>query len=669
MVRTSGHRTARTARTAPRALLPLFLALVLSACGDGEGGAASPPAARPAPVAAAPLPPVSRAEKAAFALERLTRGPLRRTGAFEIPSLHLLNLQHARRDLIALPDETVALLRDEDRRASLTRLTSAGEARPSWHSVLDVLLGLPVHPVDLALAWTEGVEKANDAPLHRRAAYALAATRDPKAAPRLLTLLRLRARDREVGRIALEALLALGDPWDRQALERVYRYGGSRTWGRVPLLIAGAAEGPAPTDLDADALAWWALLAETGAPVPFTDLDRVVRPAWAGLVLRLRDDVWPSERLELGLAQRFRRLVAPARVLEGSGGIPHRRDRTALLPPRGVQPGGGKTAAQARVLLAEAGFDAYVQAVRHDLRSRDVMLADIAAASRASGAADHAAELHAAVVDQYVASLGGFSSTDTTAAGGSLDRLAELRPEAAVAYAWTILEQARPWAAHEVPLKIAYEVLAEREDARLLETVSALARSPEAGEASVALSLIRWARDPRFVPAVLAGIASVPPESQALQRRLLVWLQTAPDAGLTDEAAEAFVRRYGTWIDETLDAEAAGLVTGLLDLGAPGFAAYAEGLRGPRRHVYLSGLLSRPGVVPPVLAEALLAPIDSDTSILERHAVWVAIYRSAPPEAAGYLVAARNRLTPQVRAETDDILEVVRHRSATPAAP
>ena len=117
------------------------------------------------------------------------------------------------------------------------------------------------------------------------------------------------------------------------------------------------------------------------------------------------------------------------------------------------------------------------------------------------------------------------------------------------------------------------------------------------------------------------------------------------------------------WVQEAPDASAAGLLTGLLDLGDEGAAAFARGLRGPRRRLFVEGLGTTSRPVPQEVALALLEPVNASTPVDERRAVWIAAYRTAPASAAAALADAIARMDPTVRAEARDVLDVVRHRA------
>lgn len=622
----------------------LAACLLLAGCGDGEGTAAYP---------VPDLPPVPREEKARFALDRLLHGPLPRTAAFAIPQLHAQNLEHARSDLAALKAETLALLADPALQEALTR---PGADRNPWHNVLEVLAGLETPPAGLLVAWCEPALEVSDLPLDRRAVRVLErAPHADAASALLLRFLERRPRDREVAPLALRLLAARGSPWRERALATAFRGGSRVLWERTATDLAAAEDGD-------DALAWFALLADTSGPVEVRGTGRTVDAAWYFARALLDEAVWPREVLALDAAGRAGRIVAPASALDAGGFLPEPPDASPVYAWRQALVTGRPAAANARCALALAGHAAFRQAVLDDLSSYDAMLEALARACPVTADAAEDLENARIVAELFLDDLRSGRRPDTTEVLGALATIAEAQPAEGVSALEQVLRTARPAVAYQKVIEGAHDLLRTLDADRLRSVARELALSEDAQEREVGLLLVRRGRDPRHAALLDELLAGAAPAERAALRRLAVWVWTAP-SGHDDQARAAFAERYARWVDESDDAQAQVLAPGLLDLGAPGAAAYAQGLLGPRRPVYVQGLLRRSRLVRVEVVEALLRPVDATTSPGDRHAAWIAVYRLAPPAAAPFVAAARMRLAPPDRVEVDDVLAVVRHRA------
>ena len=124
--------------------------------------------------------------------------------------------------------------------------------------------------------------------------------------------------------------------------------------------------------------------------------------------------------------------------------------------------------------------------------------------------------------------------------------------------------------------------------------------------------------------------------------------------------------QYVAWLSTMPDAEAATFATGLLDFGEPGHEAFARGLQGPRRLVYLQAWPRDSRVVPRIVAEAALAPVDRKTPPGEVAMLLSLAYSSFPDSAAGALAALEKRVDPSLRPLVAPALERVRFRAAVP---
>lgn len=651
-------KCARSPRSRSIALVLLAITLTAPSCGEPAGS----PSPLSAPAEILSLPPVTRGEKARFALERLLAGPLPRTSRFGIPRLHQLNLEHAQDDLVALADEAVTLLSNADARSRITH-PPRGDRNP-WHNVLDVIADLPGMPTGLVLAWCEPALGQNDLPLLRRAVHALAATNDVEAAPLLLAFLERRPTDRELAPRAVRALIAFGSPWGERALAIAYQGGDLGLWSKVPGLLAMQEPGGRSVLDTSDALAWWAILTGGSGPRQVRSTARNLVPAWYPARFLLDPAVWPREAGALDHALREGRALAPAGVSDAGGSLPTPTGSSPVLATFQVFLSGRASAARARCYLARAGHPAYVASVGADLTGSDPDLRYQAEHCLGDLSSPEALDDARASIAQLLRALEAGGAPPPTGAIPDLARLFAADSTEAAPLALDLLRLARPPDRYESLLEAAHDLLRVHDEDALRREVCKLARRDDLDDVALAIKLIRRARDPHYVPVVDELFAGATATRRKALCRLLIWLHSGGEKEVDEAARRAFVERYARWIAEAPDAEAQCLVPGLLDLGDAGAEAYARGLGGDRRRVYVEGLSQRAGLVPVGVAAALIGPLDEATPPARRHAILIAAYRTAPGTAAGYLAAARARLAPDVRAEVDDVLEVLRYRAA-----
>ncbi len=636
-----------------RLVASLTLFLLLAACGrETDPPAPRPPASAPERAVEA-LGEVDEAARAAFAMDRLLKGPLPRTGAFAIPKLHTLNLKHAEADLLALPQETLRLLDDP---AMRRRLTSArAGSQNAWHGILDVLKRIPDKPAELAIAWTRDARDSTDVPLVRRAVDVLASVDDDQARELLLSFLERRPRDREVAGVGGRALVQAGSPWRERALRLLYREGAITSWKTV----AGWLDGEEDAE---SALAAWALLAETGAPRPAAELHRTTHPLYYPARLLLDARVWPKETEGMGSSVLAGRLFAPAYVEDGGGFLPARAGSSALVETASLGLQGKLYAADARCRLAKRGYAAAVAGVEADLAGRDQDLAETARSCRLG--AQPLADIDAArdIIEQFFSALDARYAVGADGIAQALAVLASTDEKATLEVLVRVLEEARPRETYMPLLETVQDMLLGLDAERLRAWVAARLESTDPDEIVMALRLMRRTPSVAYVPALLEAEGASSGAMRNEFRRVLLWTHAVAED--VDEAARAaFVPRVETWIEPMADRALVALLPGLLDLGEAGARAYVKGLLGPRRRLYVEALLGRPGPMPLEVAEALLTKVDGATSSRERRQVLIATYMGAPASAAPALAAARARLEESVRAEADDVLEAVRHRA------
>jgi hypothetical protein len=648
------HRTGLSRAVALLGAVGLSLA---SGCGDD---AAPKPADRPVARPAAPrFEPSSDVNKARFALKRLTDGPPTRTLDFAIPDLDRLNVEQAVEDLAALPKETLDLLAQPELLARY-----AGPKTKNFdplHSILDVLASIDPKPADLTLRWVAPAAASSDIPLRRRAAMTLVTVRSPEAGPALLGMLERDPTDHAIAPGLLTALCALGSPWRERAVEVAYAEGSPDLWEGVTDSVGTALPGAATV------LAWWALLAETGGPRPVREsAQRAEVEPWA-LACAWFDAgamhlVPAAGDAENSVPRVYQTGPLGAVFADAVGRIAVPFSATTAVPLAAMSLTGRSPAADARCALASAGHAPAHASVLADVSSPDPVLRLTAIHCGAVRDRGVNSEEALADLDTFVAR----ARVGDVGLAGTLCRLAPLLAtlgETGVDRLFRSLREIRPPGPFLRDIDCVYDVLRGAEAARLVTEVEAMLASADPAESALARHLIQRSRDPAYLDALEAALPGADERVRSEIRRSLWWIATG-GTGVEPKWLEAFTKRYAKWVDDASDAQASALASGLLDLGEAGAAAYARGLRGPRRPVFVRGLTGASHVVPLEVAEALLEPLDRSTSVEERRACWIAAYRVAPASAAPALDAALRRMDPAVRGEAEDVLEVVRHRVA-----
>jgi hypothetical protein len=371
---------------------------------------------------------------------------------------------------------------------------------------------------------------------------------------------------------------------------------------------------------------------------------------------------WEAARAEID-AVATGPLAAESHRYDGT--LPVALAASSVLPLDVVTYDGRVPAAHARCFLAGRGHLPHRHGVDADVDAAEPSLRATARHCPAYRSPRLGSEDVVAKTEAFLRLLREGGSPDPEPAMQLVPRLSELEArgvELLVALLREVRPVSGPKADHRPLLETVLLVLEGVDPDRCVEEVARLlgpGASPE--EVDLARRFVRRSRKPDHLPALEAAIARSGRPPTADDMRLLWWLYSSGDA--EPARTEAFARSYGRWVGERPDAEALTHATALLDLGEAGAGAYAEGLRGPRRRIFVLGLLGLSRTVPPEVADALLEPVDARTPAPERHAVWTAAYRTAPPESADALAAALDRLDPAVRSEATDVLEAVRHRA------
>jgi hypothetical protein len=566
---------------------------------------------------------VSAGERARYWLDRLVRGPEPSVEAsFSIPDFHQGLLDDAIAALVRVPGPALDLLAEP---ALVARLTTSEDSNP-WYAILDVLGAIGARRPEVARAWAVPALSHPIVTLRRRALPILASLRDPADAPLLLEVVRGNAADRSLAPGALEALVRLGPPWDAKGLRAAFERGGADLWNRVPDLVTRALpEGAARGDL----LAWWACLAGGAGP-----------------------------------------LATPGTDLAGNAVLAPDPAAGPVVGPEHAKTTGQGPAALARAALAGAGHAAYVDALAADLDAGDPAAADRALlllAAAGDGRALRRARARLATglaeIAAPPAERGAPSDAEVAALLGALR--ADASEETTTLLRRTY-DEARPSSAYESSRYEAFSILSRRGVDRV-PSVEAALRGDDPGEAAFGVVVVRRSRDPAFRPVVRALLRDAPegPRRHSL-RSLRLWLETGALAkgGTPVEELAAFAREVAGWVEEGRGGE--GFATGLLELGPPGQALFAEGLRGPRRATYVRILAETRGTVPASVIEALLAPLGPETPEAERRQALVAAFKTAPEAAAVHLAALARRTRPAARPEVERVLRIVRHRTPAP---
>ena len=225
-----------------------------------------------------------------------------------------------------------------------------------------------------------------------------------------------------------------------------------------------------------------------------------------------------------------------------------------------------------------------------------------------------------------------------------------------------VLHEVRPLDVGRPVIEQAYDVMYQRsEDLRAV--VAAMLASDDPAATGVALHLIRRTRDPDYLDALEARYDATTDEGlRGVLQRTLTFIYSA-GANIEPARYQGFVARYLGWLEEATDERFVTMAPGLLDFGDAGAEAFAAGLRGPKRERWLAAWPRNRRLVPRVVAEASVEPVDRHTPPAVRNAILARAWSSFPEDAAPALEALRRRMPGELRGPVEAALERVRHRA------
>lgn len=249
---------------------------------------------------------------------------------------------------------------------------------------------------------------------------------------------------------------------------------------------------------------------------------------------------------------------------------------------------------------------------------------------------------------------------------GGVRRLVASLPNCTDPANWDLLKRIlrgmRPLTTCRTVIERAYDQMLPREP-ELVRLIEDMLLSEDLDARGVALHLIRRSREPAYLDALETWLdRTTDAQEIGLLHRTLPWMYSRGRSIEPDRYAR-FVRRFVGWLAEMPDRGAAALATGLLDFGDAGAEAFSRGLQSERRAVFLAGWPRDKRIVPRMVAEAALAPVDAHTPVAEVAALLGLAYESFPESAASALAAMAERASPQAAALVEPILERIRHRA------
>ncbi len=633
----------------------VLLALLMVCAGCGEDPPPPKPVELPAPVVEA----VPHEKRVLYALERLESGPAPLAG-LRVKDIHRRNLELAEDDLLGLERLAQKHLAEPERIARVTGM--ARRNADPWHNVLRVLQGMEKHPAELILAWTRPVL---DAPaglvtLRLEAARVLATVREPEAAELMLALFQRDPASRELSTIAFSALLQHGGEARTQALDVALRRGSPELWADAWMRIGSLVP---PGELDhavADVLTWWSGLTLGSGPRLPTTLPHVKDYPWA--VARLAVDEAVPGRAD---GKRADLVYGPiASTLTHGGGV-YATDPTQEItfPTYAYLFTGKMPAGESRCVLARWEFAPYVAAVDADLLLQDI---------------DDA--LYYAAKHCMLGPVTGDDADVRRELALELDRGApwdntRIRRVQLLMSSFTSCDDPATWSLHERvlfgmhPLDVCRPAVEQAYDAMrarphdLTPLVVAGLEGQDPRRRGVAMHLVRRARDPVYLDALEGMLDRDPDRAEAgALKRTLSFIYTR-GYGIEPDRYAPFIKRYESWLAASSDREFVALATGLLDFEELGEQAFARGLAGPQRDLFLAAWPRGRVVVPPEVAAAAIDPMGADTPRELVAGMLGRAYYSFPPEAAARLEALRRRLAPDVRPLVAPVLERVSHRA------
>lgn len=581
----------------------------------------APVGARAAP-AGSPAPRPTDAERAAYWLDRIVKGP--EPTALAIPRFHKELLADAERNLIALGDVTLERLSEPE----WIERTQLQEDTNPWHTILAIVTALGPRRPEVARAWAVPAIRHEQLTLRRASIAVFEALRSPADGPVLLDALARNGDDRLLAPRLAGLLLRFGAPYDGEAARTIYARavadrpeGASSLWTDLPAVASDAPDRARP-----DLLAWWSLLTEVGGP-------------------RAPDPV------KVGAAAA--RSIDPVRMVVLAS--PH-----ALTSAR-------LAAAEARFALARQGNATAVRFVEADLGSPDPTVSGVARrfADRPATPVDRDAVRARAMA--YVAALSGADAPTPEQVSVVARALRSDESPDALRRLEDLFRAMPPTPVWKGALIDVFEGLVVRGGAleeamrRLLFEVG----TPDA--VNLAFYCILHAPGSAYIPIVEEWLATPAAAWRRLRtRRELAFLYTSRHVHHDLDAATAatYAANVRGFVEDPEDPSGASLASVLLDLGAAGEAALAKGLAGPRRGLYLDGLDAGANrYVGRAVVEAILAPLDRRTPVEERQRLLRLVFRTASASSADVLEAAAARLPEAGRAELETVLRIVRHRA------
>lgn len=559
-------------------------------------------------------------DRAGYWLDRIIRGP--EPASFEISNIHKDLLLDAERNLAAIPDASLARLADPE---LLLRVQSQEDANP-WHAILSVLVQLGKLRPDVARAWAVPASRHELLTLRRAAIEVFEALHSPLDGPVLLEAIERDATDRLIGPRAALVLLTLGAPWDAAAARAVYARAPADgplmtrgLWADLPVIASEAPGGARP-----DLLAWWGFLTESAGP-------RRADPPKGG-------------------AGKGRAIDPEVLAVVA---LPHALTR------------GARAASMVRMELARTGGpEARAQAAR-DRESDDPEIREVATVLKERPATDEERAHVRSLATGFVIQLVGASPP---ALDDVVSVARALRKDESPDALRLLLELFRA-----IPLDIrwkaphleVFEGLVVRGAPLALEIERLIGIGSDTA-IDLALFLTRRSGGPAFIPPLERFLATPAAEPVRLRvRRELVFLYTkwAQHGGLPDDVAKKFANDLATWIEDSGDRSGVGLVATLADLGPAGEAELAARLEGPKRELYVAGLvIGGDHYVGADVTKALLAPLDRRTPRIERRRLLGVVFDIASSSATATLEDARDRMNDEGRADVDTVLRYVRHR-------
>jgi hypothetical protein len=633
----------------------LALTLLGAPCGCGDAPA-PPPQGPPGPATTRwNVPPASPAEQVRFALDRMVRGPVPQT-LLAIPDQHTYVLRAAKADLLALPLETLALLRDP---ALIERLTGpATKDLNPWHNVLELISALPQPDAALVRSWVAPIRDHGAPSLLLLGVGCIQASGSDELADLALLLLERGAHDRNVSKEAFRFLAAASPPWPQRALQLLFARGSPHAWVAVAAALDAGGQRGAVAAARANLLAWWALLSEQGGPRIPTGLPRVKTVAYVEAFGRPET---PAVAAGTWLPS--------SRIAYDQGWLTAAPEEAAELPLVALFGTGQEPAALARCALGRLGYEAARWAVEADRAGRDEVRRARAEHCALPGDPPMATDVASRATEDFLASLRAPRATPWTLAEVTEVRRAlppATTPEA-VALLRRVVREARPVTDLVSVVETAHDLLRAQERGLDQEAVFELLDKgdqldPEAR--SLGVHLAQRSRQGIYLPRLLALEAKASADQARALQRGMHWIVTGGD--ISAPVLSDYVRRYAERADQASDEVLPTLATGFLDLGEPGVAALVERIHGPRAVIYARALMRASGVLPVAVAEALSQRIDARLSPEARRDLYLALWRGAPAQAAGALAAAKARLDPSERPVVDVVLETVRHRAAPP---